>query len=38
MNTKFTALTRPRSASGVESCTAVWRSTTLTASAIPTTM
>ena len=38
MKMKFTELTRPRSASGVESWIAVPRSTTLTASAMPATM
>ena len=35
MNTELTALTRPRMASGVASCTRVWRITTLTMSAAP---
>ncbi len=35
MNTELTALTRPRMASGISSCTRVWRTTTLTVSAAP---
>ena len=35
MKTELTALTRPRIASGVSSCTSVWRITTLTMSAAP---
>ena len=35
MNSPFTALTRPRMASGVSSWTSVWRTTTLTMSAAP---
>ena len=38
MKMKLTELTRPRSASGVESWIAVLRITTLTWSAMPTTM
>ena len=38
MNTMFTELTRPRSASGVASWMVVWRITTLTWSAMPTAM
>ena len=37
MNTEFTALTRPRTAAGVSSCTKVDRMTTLTMSAAPVT-
>ena len=37
MNTAFTAATRPRMASGVSSCTRVWRMNTLTMSAAPST-
>ncbi|MNS81360.1 hypothetical protein D3C72_1150710 [compost metagenome] len=35
MKIELTALTRPRMASGVSSCTSVWRITTLTMSAPP---
>ena len=35
MKTELTALTRPRMASGVSSCTSVWRTTMLTMSAAP---
>ncbi len=38
INIAFTALTRPRSASGVCSCTSMWRTNTLTMSAAPSTV